>query len=408
VKLRVGARSDVGKVRQANEDSYLARAPLFAVADGMGGHLAGDVASATAVEVITNESSGASIDDPQTLSSLLRAANRAIWEKARTDPALKGMGTTCTLVMIEDGRAEVAHVGDSRAYLLRDGQLRQLTEDHTLVSRMVKEGRLREEEAARHPQRSIITRALGVDADVEVDLDPLELAGGDRLLLNSDGLTSMVDPRRVKQILVDERDPQLAADRLVEIANEAGGEDNITVVVVDVVDDDAENEIAAAPVRERHAPRDDTKPEATRASGIRWGRVIVVTILTLAVLGGGGYAAARYFLNNSFFVGANDDGYVAIYRGIPDEIAGLDLKDEEETSDVSLDDLPEFKQQDVEAGIKVDSLDDAESTVDDLRTLARDFDNDNQTPGGDGSSSAPGDGGGDNGGDNGGDKKSQR
>jgi PPM family protein phosphatase len=380
VNLRVGTGSDVGKVRQANEDAFLAEAPLFAVADGMGGHLAGDVASATAVDVITQQSASASLTDPQTLSALLRAANRAIWEKASSDPSLKGMGTTCTLVMIEDGHAQVAHVGDSRAYLLRDGELTQLTDDHTLVSRMVKEGRLREEEAARHPQRSIITRALGVDADVEVDLDPVELVPGDRLLINSDGLTSMVDPPQVKEILVAEREPQRAADRLIEIANDAGGEDNITVVVIDV-EDDARNEQGArtAEPPPAVAPREDTTPHSANASPVRWRRALVITIVTILVLGGGGYAAARYFLHNSFFVGANDDGYVAIYRGIPDEIAGLDLKTEEEATDVPLTELPEFKQEDVAAGIKVESLDDAESTVSNLRTLAEDFSGDGDT-----------------------------
>lgn len=369
MRLIVGARSDVGKVRQANEDSYLTREPLFAVADGMGGHLAGDVASATAVDVITERASSANLDDPRSLSVLLRDANRAIWEKARADPSLKGMGTTCTLVMIDDGHAEIAHVGDSRAYLLRDGELTQLTEDHTLVSRMVKEGRLREEEAAHHPQRSIITRALGVDADVDVDLEPLDLVPGDRLLLNSDGLTSMVDPGRVRQVLVDERDAQAAADRLVDIANEAGGEDNVTVVVIDVAD---ESEPRGGGAGGGAAAREHTAPEAAGA-GVRWGRALVVAFVVIALLGGGGYAAARYFLHNSFFVGANEAGNVAIYRGIPDEIAGLDLKTEEEETDVALSDLPEFKREDVTAGIKVDSLGDAEATVANLRTLARDF-----------------------------------
>lgn len=381
MKLIVGARSDVGKVRQGNEDSYLAREPLFVVADGMGGHAAGDVASATAVDVITDRASSATLEDPQTLSSLVRAANKAIWEKARADPSLQGMGTTCTLVMIEDGRAHVAHVGDSRAYLLRDGDLKQVTEDHTLVGRMVKEGRLREEEAAHHPQRNIITRVLGVDADVQVDLAPLELLPGDRVLINSDGLTSMIDPDRVRQVLVEEHDAQVAADRLVDIANEAGGEDNITVVVIDVADEVAEGEPDPAA-----AAREQTEPEAVGAAGVRWGRALVVAVVVLALLGGGGYAAARYFLHNSFFVGANEAGNVAIYRGIPDEIAGLELKTEEEETDVALTDLPEFKREDVATGIKVDSLDDAEATVANLRTLARDF------AGGDGDAANDGDG----------------
>ena len=165
----MGATSDVGLVREANEDSYLVERPLYAVADGMGGHLAGDVASSIAVRVISERASSASPSDPESLAQIVTAANSAIYEKARGDSGLRGMGTTCTLALVDGGRALIAHVGDSRAYLLSDGTLEQLTEDHTLVSRMVREGRIQPDEAQHHPQRSIITRALGVDAAVEVE-----------------------------------------------------------------------------------------------------------------------------------------------------------------------------------------------------------------------------------------------
>jgi protein phosphatase len=372
MNLRVGIRSDVGKVREGNEDSYLADAPLFAVADGMGGHLAGDVASATAVDVLKERGSEAAIDRPETLSTLLRQANRAIYQKARSDPSLKGMGTTCTLVLIRGDQAQIAHVGDSRAYLLRDGELTQVTEDHTLVDRMVKEGRLRKEEAQRHPQRSIITRALGVDSDVEVDLKPLELRVGDRLLLNSDGLTSMVDDAPIRDALANEPDPQAAADRLVDLANEAGGEDNITVVVLDVTDE-PETAAASPEPAPAVAAREDTEPGVTHASRSPWRKRLVVTLVLLLVLAGGGYAAARYFIHNSWFVGANDEGFVAVYRGIPDDIAGLELKTEEDTTEIALADLPESTRANVEEGIKVDSEDEAESTVDNLANLADEF-----------------------------------
>jgi hypothetical protein len=208
-----------------------------------------------------------------------------------------------------------------------------------------------------------------VDADVEVDLEPIELAPGDRLLLNSDGLTAMVDADRVRQVLLDERDPQSAADRLVALANDAGGEDNVTVVVIDVGDDRDSEEDEEEPSRGREA----TAPDAVSPAGVRWGRALMITFLVLVLIGGGGFAAARYFLDNSYFVGANDAGQVTIYRGIPDEIAGLDLKTQEEETDIDLTDLPEFKREDVAAGIKVDSLDEAAATVANLETLARDF-----------------------------------
>ena len=375
MNVRVGVSTDVGRVREGNEDSYLADAPLFVVADGMGGHVAGDVASATAVDVIKERASDVSMDDPQSLSTLLRQANRAIYQKARSDPSLKGMGTTCTLVLIDGARAQIAHVGDSRAYLLRDGALSQLTEDHTLVGRMVKEGRLEQEEARHHPQRNIITRVLGVDADIDVDLQPLELRVGDRLLLNSDGLTGMIDEAQIEEVLTSESDPQQAADRLVELANEAGGEDNITVVLVEITDEDAAP--AAQPSEQAAAPppaREDTEPGGARATESHWRRRLVVALVILLVLVGGGYATARYFINNSWFVGANDDGFVTVYRGIPDEIAGLNLKTEETTTKLALEDLPESTRENVEEGIKVDSEDDAQATVTNLESLAKEFD----------------------------------
>jgi PPM family protein phosphatase len=376
VNLRVGVRTDVGKVRDGNEDSYLVEEPLFVVADGMGGHLAGDVASATAVEVITQRAGDASVQQPESLSTLVRQANRAIYQKARSDPSLKGMGTTCTLVLIDGDRAQIAHVGDSRAYLLRGGRLEQLTEDHTLVGRMVKEGRLRQEEAQHHPQRSIITRALGVDADVDVDLKPVELHVGDRLLLNSDGLTSMIEDGALEQILAGEPDPQSAADKLVDAANDAGGEDNITVVVIDVVEGAAAGGTGEAVLAEEPAAtvsREDTEPAVAGGSSTKLRTRFVIALIVVLVLAGGGYAAARYFVNNAWYVGANESGYVAVYRGIPEEIAGLDLKTEWETTKVAVADLPESTRENVEEGIKVDSHDEAESTVANLESLAEEF-----------------------------------
>ena len=391
MKPIVAAKTDVGRVRQGNEDSYLVQDPLFAVADGMGGHLGGEVASATAVETITSGSERSMPGDPSDLAALVRAANAAIWEKANKDPELRGMGTTCTLAMVEDGSLHIAHVGDSRAYLLRSGDLKQVTEDHTLVSRMVREGRISAEEADRHPQRSIITRALGADSDVTVDEITMRLSEGDRILLCSDGLTSMIDAGTVHDVLERQSDPEAAVDELVELALDAGGEDNVTVVLIDVVEDGAEAP-AAAPARQDDVRREPTEPDAVPAppavdtgvhrvdigtdddtrSGGRRGRGLLITLLVLLLLAGAAYAAARYTLANSYFVGADGSGQITIYRGIPEEIAGLTLKESEEQTEVAVEDLPAFKQGDVEQGIKAESLDDARDKVRSLEDLTED------------------------------------
>ncbi|MDQ3878342.1 MAG: Stp1/IreP family PP2C-type Ser/Thr phosphatase [Actinomycetota bacterium] len=360
-------------MREGNEDSYLVDAPLFVVADGMGGHVAGDVASATAVEVLDRRSRSLDPKDPATLEQAIKEANIAIFQKARSDPSLRGMGTTCTLLIIDGANAQFAHVGDSRAYLLRQGQLSQVTEDHTLVSRMVAEGRIDEEEARHHPQRSVITRALGVDTDVQVDLTTLQLRDGDRVLLCSDGLTTMLGNPEVSSILSNERDPQTAAEHLIAAANEAGGEDNITAIVVDVDEGDAERSAtasSAAPVPSR--TRQDTDPAAApRQPSNRLKRAIVVTSLALLVLGAIVYLSARFFLDRSWFVGVNASGYVAIFKGIPDEIAGLTLRSEEQTTTVSASDLCGSVKSNVEEGIKVDSLQAAREAVTNIEGRAK-------------------------------------
>ena len=394
MNVAYGAKSDVGRVREANEDSYLIADPLFVVADGMGGHIAGDVASSTAVKVIQDESGDASSENPGTLTKIISDANATIWSQAQSDPALRGMGTTCTLVLVDEDRVHIAHVGDSRAYRLRDGQLEQLTEDHTLVGRMVQEGRLSREEAQHHPQRSIITRALGVDEDVQVDLETVELSEGDRLLLCSDGLSSMVEDDSIESVLTSESDPQRAADRLIDLANEAGGDDNITVVVIDFESAGASRRIvpAAEPNEdEGSAPREDGRlqesappstpapmrerdeePESERPRQ-RWVGKLVVALLVLALLAGGSYAAARYTLSNSWYVGLASSGEIAIYSGIPDDIAGLELREVEATSSITLEDLPEFKRDDVRTGIKTESLEEAQSTLANLEHMSQEF-----------------------------------
>jgi protein phosphatase len=380
VKLSVGSRTDVGRVRQGNEDSYLVAEPLFVIADGMGGHLAGDVASATAVEVITAEASDLSVADPSTLEKVVRDANEAIWAKAQGDPTLNGMGTTCTLLLIDGDRGRIAHVGDSRAYLLRDGELSQLTEDHTLVQKMVNEGRLEPDEAEVHPQRSIVTRGLGIYQELQVDMLPLTLRPGDRLMLCSDGLNSMIRPDAMREALAGAPDAQSAADKLVDLANAAGGEDNVTVIVIDVLDDD---DASPAPPHEQTRARMDTDDEPSHpvsassdvgpSPSRSWVRRVVVAVVVLVLLVAGGFGATRYTLDHSWFVGADDQGIVTIYRGIPENVLGMDLKDSYKASGLSVDDLPASLAQNVQEGIKRDSIEEARATVADLQQRADEF-----------------------------------
>lgn len=244
MKLKAAALTDTGLVRTSNEDAYLVAAPIFAVADGMGGHQAGEVASGTTIETLKEFVNDiAENSDPGTaLAEGARAANRAVYEKASGDPSLLRMGTTLTAAIARDGRLSIAHVGDSRAYLFRSGQLKQLTEDHTLVAEYVRHGRMTEEEAKVHPNRSIITRALGVEPDIPVDTVTLGLQEGDRVLLCSDGLYSMVPDQAIAEILAKAPDADVATRELVEAANAAGGEDNTTVVIIDVLGGDSSDE----------------------------------------------------------------------------------------------------------------------------------------------------------------------
>lgn len=388
MNVSVGAKSDVGRVRKANEDAMLVDAPLFVVADGMGGHLAGDVASATAIETIKRSAKDQPPKEPSHLESYVRAANRAIWDKALEDSQLQGMGTTCTLLFLDGDTAHLAHVGDSRAYLLRDGDVTQLTEDHTLVERMVREGKLQRDQASRHPQRSIITRALGVEADVEVDLLAFDVAQGDRLLLCSDGLSSMIEDGAIREILADAADAEDAANRLIDAALDAGGEDNVTVVVLDFLADGALAPAPAAARREDTTPRrslSDEEPHPEASSSRSGLRKLLAMLLLLGVLLAAAFFAARYALENSWFVGANDSGEVVIFTGIPDEIAGLSFREEQASSGLMLDELPAFLSSNVEEGIKVATREEAENTIANLEERARDFGGrDRSSGGGDG------------------------
>jgi PPM family protein phosphatase len=242
VKLgRSAARTDPGRKRRGNEDSFVCRPPLFAIADGMGGARAGEVASALAAGALEDSNHGSG---ERYLSGLIQEANRRVHERASTDASTSGMGTTMTVALVEsDGSLTIGHVGDSRAYRLRGDRLEQLTDDHSLVGELVRRGELSPEAAEAHPQRSVITRALGTDADVDVDTFSVETEAGDLYLICSDGLSDMVDRETIERILRDGR-PDLdgAARALVHAANRAGGEDNITAILFELVEGEAPGE----------------------------------------------------------------------------------------------------------------------------------------------------------------------
>ena len=238
MRLSTFAGTDVGRTRSGNEDSYFCGRTVFAVADGLGGHQGGEVASAAAVQPLA-ALDGREFADPaeaaEALTAAIREANAAILDRAAGDPGLWGMGTTVTAAAVAGDQLQLAHVGDSRAYLLRDGALEQLTTDHTVVAELVRRGRLTPELAAIHPERSILTRAVGLDARVPVDTpDPLDLRPGDQCLLCSDGLTEAVPDPTIAELLSTDEDGNAACRSLIDAANEAGGPDNITVVLVRV------------------------------------------------------------------------------------------------------------------------------------------------------------------------------
>jgi protein phosphatase len=240
--------SDLGRQRQGNEDNYFVRAPLFVVADGMGGAQAGEVASEIAVRSFDEELPNGSL--PEALVSVIEGANKRIHEKARADESLHGMGTTTTAAYVDDDEVVIAHVGDSRAYLLRDGDLVRLTKDHSLVGELVARGKLTEEQAEQHPQRSVITRALGPEASVQVDIDIFPAKAGDLFLLCSDGLTSMVHEPQLRPLFEEADSLETLGKRLIDAANAAGGRDNITVILFRLEDVGGADGGAAATARQ--------------------------------------------------------------------------------------------------------------------------------------------------------------
>ncbi|MEO8475900.1 MAG: Stp1/IreP family PP2C-type Ser/Thr phosphatase [Actinomycetota bacterium] len=324
MKIEVGVATDIGRVREGNEDSYLVDPPLYAVADGMGGHRGGEVASELALETIESLFR----EGATTLVEQVRQANRAVFARSQEDRAVSGMGTTLTAAHVEGGAVRLAHVGDSRAYLLRAGALRQLTDDHTLVNRMVKAGEITESEAEVHPHRNVLTRSLGTEAEVHIDEEQVPLMDGDRVLLCSDGLFGMVAEDQIQAILEAEPAPQRAADRLIKAANRAGGVDNITAIVLDVHDDGVEEAPALDPGAADLTPGE--RVLRRNAPTIR--RWIAGAVIAL-VLFAGSLVALRAYVDRQWYVGVAD-GKVAIYQGIPATPLGYDLHSVAEVTEI--------------------------------------------------------------------------
>ena len=336
-QLMWGARSDVGCVRPHNEDSYLVQSPLFCVCDGMGGHAAGEVASSIAVETIAKTAPQSA--DAARLAAAVEAANAAVIEAALNGLGKPGMGCTATCAYIENDTLAIAHVGDSRAYLLHEGTLIRVTRDHSYVEELVDAGEITADEARVHPNRSVITRALGSDPAMYADHFTLHIEEGDRLILCSDGLSSMIPDSDIENIATQSSTAQICVDNLVDAALAAGGHDNVTVVVVDLVDDGVMRE----------------------AKRVRRRNVTIAAVLALVfVLAAGIWAYTG--ITGSYYLGTYH-GNVAVWRGLPGETLGFKLHWLESETSIKLSDLPEDTQNRLKTGIPQTSVDDAQDTI---------------------------------------------
>jgi protein phosphatase len=395
--LRYAARSDRGLIRSGNQDSVYAGPRLLAVADGMGGMAAGDVASniviATMAPLDEDVPGNAMID---TLRGAVDLANQQIRDAVEANPAMEGMGTTLTAMLFSGSKMGMVHIGDSRAYILRDGEFAQVTKDDTYVQMLVDEGRISLEEANSHPQRSLLTRALdGRDADPEYSVRQVKT--GDRYMLCSDGLSGVVSAETIESTLREYVDPNQCASRLIELALRGGGPDNITVIVADVTDENivedqpivggaaasdrgmttsadqsmssargaalsaprspapgTEEEAQAQPVNAGRRGRDDDE-ERTKRHPVR---AVLIVVALLAVLGGGLWYAWSVS-QSRFYISATDDGAVAIFKGVQGRIGPIHLSKVYEKSDLRVDDLTPSAQDSVNRGLLFDNADDA-------------------------------------------------
>ncbi|MGW8697271.1 Stp1/IreP family PP2C-type Ser/Thr phosphatase [Streptomyces eurythermus] len=423
LSLRFAAGSHEGMIRGHNEDSGYAGPRLLAIADGMGGQAAGEVASSEVISTIVPLDDDVPGSDILTsLGTAVQRANDQLRAMVQEDPQLEGMGTTLTALLWTGQRLGLVHVGDSRAYLLRDGVLTQITQDHTWVQRLVDEGRITEEEATTHPQRSLLMRALGSSEHVEPDLSIREVRAGDRYLICSDGLSGVVSHQTMEETLASYQGPQETVQELIQLALRGGGPDNITVIVADVLDLDQGDTLAGqlsdqpvvvgAVAENQHHPQDNgiMQTPAGRAAHLgrrgqgggefgppgsgdtgylpaggfgeygdedftkqrkprRWLKTSLYGALALAVVGGGLYGGYRW-TQTQYYVGAKDE-HVALYRGISQDLAWVSLSEvEKDHPEIELKYLPPYQQKQVKATIAEGGLQAARTKVEELAVQA--------------------------------------
>ncbi|NED55171.1 protein phosphatase [Micromonospora aurantiaca] len=391
--LRYAAHSDRGLIRDGNQDSVYAGPRLLAVADGMGGMAAGDVASNIvigAMAPLDEDVPGDALVDA--LRSAVGTANQQLRDTVDANPQLEGMGTTLTATLFSGSKLGMVHIGDSRAYLLRNGEFAQITKDDTYVQMLVDEGRISAEEASSHPQRSLLTRALD-GRDIDPEYSVRQVLPGDRYLICSDGLSGVVSAETIADTMREYPDPQRCVERLVQLALRGGGPDNITVIIADATDQDiveaspivggaaardrgmatsADDSTPAARASALSAPRPpapeepvdnrDDEPERRRRRPLR----TAAMVLALAVIVGGGAFGGWTYTQRQYYVGATDDGQLAVFRGVPGQVAGLDLSNVHERSEARLDDLTLAAQERVKQGIQARNEPDAERRLAEL------------------------------------------
>jgi protein phosphatase len=403
--LRYAVRSDVGLLREGNEDSAYAGPRLLAVADGMGGHAAGEVASAVAIAALADLDDDMPANELQVaLAEAVTRANQTLHDMVAADPSIGGMGTTLTAMLWSGNTVALCHIGDSRAYVLSGGEFRQITHDHTLVQSLVDDGRISPDEAATHPQRSLLLRALDGTSDAEPDLSLHEAKAGDRYLLCSDGLSSVVSEETLHRILATVNEPDDAVLQLVELAIRGGGPDNITCIVADVVDSatalrpPSRNSVLAgaasnggrpllrtnSPAGRAHAlsqtapqaaivvdhddpaPRQaEAEPESPMHARRRWPIVTSILALLLIVIIGGGYLGWRY-TQDQYYVGT-DGSDVAIFQGINQSVAGIHLSHIYQRTDIPVAGVPTTYQSQIRDTTSPGSLSSAQATVQNVR-----------------------------------------
>lgn len=402
LSYRYVALTDTGLRRSTNQDSGFASPHLLVIADGMGGAAAGDLASSETMYALRKLDHDIDGDPVEALAGAVSRANDRLNEVITNDPSVEGMGTTLTALLFDGEQFTMAHIGDSRGYRLRAGELQQITDDHTFVQSLVDEGRLTPQQAREHPHRSLILRALLGRDDNDADLSTVVPEVGDRYLLCSDGLSDMVDDAHIAQALASEN-IDMAAVALIELALEGGGVDNVTVIIGEVVDADTpvDDRLACADGQPQlvGAAADQARPPTGRAvagtqslaapvdpeelrysprapSKRRWIGWTLVALLLIAVVGAGSKLAYDW-TQDQFYV-SEHDGYVAVFRGVAAEIPGLDLSEVERVSDIDVESLPSFSQTELREGIEAANRSEADETVERLRKLAGDATPDQQ------------------------------